>query len=93
MLYEVITVTIRDIEKEIDGHVPIVALTASAFNRERELCFQSGMDDYITKPVVSDVIHVITSYSIHYTKLYDFALSDHPGLCRASEDSGIMGFF
>ncbi|WMW25762.1 histidine kinase N-terminal 7TM domain-containing protein [Methanolobus sediminis] len=53
------SVMIRDIEKEIDGHVPIVALTASAFNRERELCFQSGMDDYITKPVVSDVIQSI----------------------------------
>ncbi|MDK2948799.1 PAS domain S-box-containing protein [Methanolobus vulcani] len=48
---------IREIEKEIGGHVPIVALTASAFKGEKEMCILSGMDDYITKPVVSGVIY------------------------------------
>ena len=52
-------IKIREIEREIGGHVPIVALTASAFNGEKEMCIQSGMDDYITKPVVSEVIQGI----------------------------------
>jgi CheY-like chemotaxis protein len=50
---------IRNIENGVGGHIPIVALTASAFKGEKELCIQSGMDDYITKPFVSDIIHSI----------------------------------
>nr|WP_209618725.1 histidine kinase N-terminal 7TM domain-containing protein [Methanolobus bombayensis] len=52
-------VKIREIEKETGGHVPIIALTASAFKGEKEMCIQSGMDDYISKPVVSEIIHDI----------------------------------
>ena len=41
---------IRDIEKSTSTHTPIIAVTANAFPEDKEKCFASGMDDYISKP-------------------------------------------
>ena len=48
---------IRDDEFERGrGHTPIVALTADALAGDRERCIESGMDDYMTKPVSSSML-------------------------------------
>jgi len=39
-----------------ERRVPIIAMTASVLQSERERCFQSGMDAYITKPIRADVL-------------------------------------
>ncbi len=44
------TQKIREIEAG-DSHIPIIALTASAFIEEKEKFLKEGMDDYISKPV------------------------------------------
>jgi len=45
------TAAIRERERQTGGHVPILAMTAHAMNRDRERCLEAGMDAYVTKPV------------------------------------------
>jgi signal transduction histidine kinase/CheY-like chemotaxis protein len=33
------------------GALPIVALTAAAMEEQRQMCFEAGMDDFVTKPL------------------------------------------
>jgi len=42
---------IRDGERERGMHTPIIALTADALLANRMRCLESGMDDYMTKPI------------------------------------------
>jgi len=42
---------IREKEREVGGHTPIIALTAHAFKEDQERCLAAGMDAYISKPI------------------------------------------
>lgn len=48
--------------------MPIIALTAGTLKEERELCFASGMDDFISKPIVKDTIKQVILKWIHNSK-------------------------
>ncbi|MFD1142027.1 PAS domain S-box protein [Larkinella insperata] len=48
------TQRIRQLESE--GHVPIIALTATTVKEEMERCRAVGMDDVITKPIIEQTL-------------------------------------
>ena len=48
---------IRDYEKRSGmDHVPIIAMTGNAFESDKKKCFETGMDDFISKPVDPDLL-------------------------------------
>ncbi|HEX2955555.1 MAG TPA: response regulator [Chitinispirillaceae bacterium] len=62
------TRTIRNQEKN-GQHVPIVAMTAHVIEGDRIKCIDSGMDDYISKPIdLNELIRILDNYCGHLKK-------------------------
>ncbi len=51
------TKRIREIEKHKGGHIPILALTASAFSDEIKEFLEAGMDGFVPKPINYTSLH------------------------------------
>jgi CheY-like chemotaxis protein len=62
-----LTKIIREKEKLTGKHITIIAMTAYAMGGDRDICINTGMDDYISKPIeVMKLKEVITKYSSNY---------------------------
>jgi two-component system, sensor histidine kinase and response regulator len=54
-------------ERETGGeHLPIIAMTASAMEGDRERCLRAGMDDYISKPLRPDQLDAVLERWLGY---------------------------
>ncbi len=57
------TIAIRGLENERLASIPIIAMTANAFNEDKELAINSGMNDHIAKPLnVEKLFEVLHKY-------------------------------
>jgi CheY-like chemotaxis protein len=66
------TSVIRETEKVSGEHIPIIALTASAMEEDRQLCFDAGMDDYVPKPVdKEDLLRALRESAQSYYNISD----------------------
>jgi PAS domain S-box-containing protein len=72
------TQKIREIELLTGRNVPIIALTAGALKAERERCFASGMNDFLTKPLVPEKIkEILDKYLIKVAHTHELIHNDN----------------
>jgi two-component system, sensor histidine kinase and response regulator len=75
---------IREHERAVGGHLPVIALTARAREEDRKQCLQAGMDDYISKPIHTEELLTAINRLMAARTPWLIDANDSAG-CRRSE--------
>ena len=51
------TAEIRLLEQERTVRVPVIALSANAFDEDRQMAYKAGIDEYLIKPVEAEQLY------------------------------------
>lgn len=73
------TKRIRAFELGTNSRLPIVALTADIQSSAKDICFDAGMDGYLTKPLIpKDLATTLRNLNLAIQKHYDTPASSTP---------------
>ena len=67
--------------------VPIIAMTANAFEEDRQHCLEAGMSDFIAKPVAPETLYAVLEKWLPQGDLPTVAEAEAPPASAASGDS------
>lgn len=58
------TIKIREDEKRLGTHIPIIAMTANTLDNDRDTCIEAGMDYFITKPFKAEQLNDVINRAV-----------------------------
>lgn len=78
------TTEIRRWQHKGDSHLPIIALTASAMEGDREKCLEAGMDGYLSKPFTNQQLAGVIEHWLSSAGVKECRERTSEGLKKAS---------
>ena len=57
-------IKIREDEKRLGTHIPIIAMTANTLDNDRDTCIEAGMDYFITKPFKAEQLNDVINRAV-----------------------------
>jgi CheY-like chemotaxis protein len=88
------TKEIRKLEQVTGDHTPIIAMTANTMKGDREKCFDAGMDDFVSKPIIKeDLYSALNRWGKSKKTVAEKKIPAEPNGNRSSEETDPLSSF